>query len=397
MWIPRDQEEALRRAAAQRPAVVLTGARQTGKTSLARRIFPDHAYVSLDLPALAAEAEYDPTSFLEKHPPPVVVDEVQYAGGLFRHVKARIDADRGRRGQFILTGSQSFPLMKEVSDSLAGRVGLIELESLSLREIRHAAPALPLAAVLVRGGYPELYDDPTLDAHEFHRAYVATYLERDVRALLNVGSLRDFERFLRACALRSGQVLNKSDLARDVGISPSTSNQWLSVLQASHQVILLEPWFANRTTSMTKSPKLYLADTGLLCFLANIRTPDELVASPYRGAVWETFVFAELRKRQMRAGGSWALFFWRDRQHEVDFVVHRGGRFDLLEAKWTETPSARDAADMRHLAQRLGPHHVTGMDVVCRTPSAFPLSPAGAHGPLPAVRALPIEGDDVTA
>jgi predicted AAA+ superfamily ATPase len=348
--------------------------------------------VSLDLPALAAEAEHDPTSFLRNHPPPVVVDEVQYAGGLFRHVKARIDADRRRRGQFILTGSQSFPLMKEVADSLAGRVGLIQLETLSLAEIRHAAPRLPIESIIIRGGYPELYDDPDLDAHDFYRAYVATYLERDVRALLNVGSLRDFERFLRACALRSAQVLNKSDLARDVGISPSTSNQWLSVLEASHQALLLEPWFANRSVSITKSPKLYLADTGLLCFLVNIRTADDLLASPYRGAVWETFVFAELRKRQTRAAGSWELFFWRDRQREVDFLVHRGGRFSLLEAKWTETPGPREAANMQYLAEVLGPSRVLDMQIVCRTATAFPFSPAGV-GRTPMVRAVPIEED----
>jgi uncharacterized protein len=392
VWIPRDQETALRRAAAQRPAVVLTGARQTGKTSLVKRVFPDHAYVSLDLPALAAEAEHDPTTFLRSHPAPLVVDEVQYAGGLFRHVKSRIEADRRRHGQFILTGSQSFPLMKEVADSLAGRVGLIELESLSLGEIRHAAPALPIEEIIIRGGYPELYDDPDLDAYDFYRAYAATYLERDVRALLNVGSLRDFERFLRACALRSAQVLNKSDLARDVGISPSTSNQWLSVLKASHQVLLLEPWFANRSVSITKSPKLYIGDTGLLCFLVNIRTVDELLASPYRGVIWETFVFAELRKRQTRAGGSWELFFWRDRQREVDFLVHRGGRFSLFEAKWTETPGPREAANMRHLTEVLGPSRVLDLQIVCRTPTTFPLSPVDIDK-TPTVKAVPIEGD----
>src|SRR5207249_9829763 len=193
-----------------------------------------------------------------------------------RHLKAVVDANRDRAGQYLLTGSQKFTLMKGVSESLAGRVDVVELETLSLGEIRGAVPDAEVETVIARGGFPELHANPDIESTAFYNSYLATYLERDVRSLANVGSLRDFERFLRACALRSANLLNKADLARDVGIAPSTANQWLSVLEASGQVVLLEPWFSNRTKSIVKSPKLYLADTGVLCALLNIRTADDL-------------------------------------------------------------------------------------------------------------------------
>ncbi|MGD0796077.1 MAG: ATP-binding protein, partial [Acidobacteriaceae bacterium] len=223
--------------------IVLTGARQTGKTSTFRHLFPDYAFVSLDLPTEAEQAEKEPERFLKRNPPPVIIDEVQYAPGLFRHLKVAVDAHRTRNGQFLLTGSQKFTLMKGVSESLAGRVDIVELETLSFAEIREALPRTGLETAIVRGGFPELYANPDIDSVAFYNSYLATYLERDVRALANVGSLRDFERFLRACALRSANLLNKADLARDVGIAPSTANQWLSMLEASGQAVLLEPWF----------------------------------------------------------------------------------------------------------------------------------------------------------
>ena len=236
--------------------------------------------------------------------------------------------------------------MKSVSESLAGRADIVELETLSLAEIRSALPEATPERVILRGGFPELYADPDIDHVALYNSYLATYLERDVRSLASVGSLRDFERFLRACALRSANLLNKADLARDAGISPTTANHWLSVLAASGQVALLEPWFSNRTKSIVKSPKLYVSDTGLLCALLNIRSEADLRQSPAAGAVWETFVFAQLRDRERRAGRVQSLFFWRDRTREVDFVVDVAGRLELFEAKWTEVPSAGDAVNL---------------------------------------------------
>jgi uncharacterized protein len=373
MWIPRDVEERLRRSVRTRPVVVLTGARQTGKTSSLRRLFPKYGFVSLDLPTEAEQAEKEPDAFLRRYPGPVIIDEVQYAPGLFRHLKARVDAHRGRYGHYLLTGSQKFTLMKGISDSLAGRADVIELETLSLSEIQRALPKTRIEDVIVRGGFPELHANPDIDFVAFYNSYLATYLERDVRSLANVGSLRDFERFLRACALRSANLLNKADLARDVGIAPSTANQWLSVLEASGQAVLLEPWFSNRTKSIIKSPKLYLADTGLLCALLNIRSEDDLRLSPSAGAVWETFVFAQLRHRERRAGRAASLFFWRDRTREVDFVAEIGGRLELFEAKWTELPAAGDTANLSFAREVLGKSKVVGA-VVCRAPNSFPLS-----------------------
>lgn len=373
MWIPRDAEARLRRSARTRPVVVLTGARQTGKTSLLGRLFPEHEFVSLDLPTEAEQAEKEPDAFLRRHPAPVIIDEVQYAPGLFRHLKAAVDAHRGRHGQYLLTGSQKFTVMKGVSESLAGRVDIIELETLSLAEIRAALPKTGSETAIVRGGFPELQANPEIDFVPFYSSYLATYLERDVRSLAHVGNLRDFERFLRACALRSANLLNKADLARDVGIAPSTANQWLSVLEASGQVVLLEPWFSNRTKSIIKSPKLYLADTGLLCALLNIRSEDALRESPSAGAVWETFVFAQLRHRERRAGHARSLFFWRDRTREVDFVVDAGGRLELFESKWTELPAPGDAANLAYVRDAVGKSRIVGGAVVCRARNSFPL------------------------
>jgi uncharacterized protein len=382
MWIPRTVEAHLRQLAATRPVVVLTGARQTGKTSTLRRLFPQHAFVSLDLPSEAAQAEAEPMIFLHRHPPPAILDEVQYAPALFRHLKAAVDARRSRVGQYLLTGSQKFTLMRAVSESLAGRAAIVELEPLAFAEARAARPELTLEGFLVRGGLPELHATPDIDAVSFHNSYLATYLERDVRTLANVGSLRDFERFLRACALRSANLLNKADLARDVGIAPSTANQWLSILEASGQAVLLEPWFSNRTKSIVKSPKLYLADSGLLCALLNIRSEESLRISPSTGAVWETFVLAQLRHRERTAGRARSLFFWRDRTREVDFVAEDAGRLELFEAKWTELPGGADTVNLRFVREALSQSKVKRAAVVCRTLHGFPLPDGG--------RALPV-------
>jgi predicted AAA+ superfamily ATPase len=382
MWISRVIEPRLVQSAKTRPVIVLTGARQTGKTSTFLRLFPKHTFVSLDLPTEAEQAEKEPRSFLQRHPSQIIVDEVQYAPALFRHLKVVVDAHRERNGQFLLTGSQKFTLMKSVSDSLAGRADIVELETLSFAEIQGAWPEARVEAAIVRGGFPELWANPDIDQVAFYNSYLATYLERDVRSLTNVGNLRDFERFMRACALRSANLLNKADLARDVGIAPSTANHWLSMLESSGQVVLLEPWFSNRTKSIIKSPKLFFADTGLLCALLNIRSQEALLQSPASGGVWETFVFAQLRDRERRAGRVGSLFFWRDRTREVDFVVDAGGRLELFEAKWTELPDASDTVNLKFMRDAVGKALVKAGAVICRTPHGFPLS-AG-------LRALPV-------
>ncbi|HCU25921.1 MAG TPA: hypothetical protein DF383_12965 [Deltaproteobacteria bacterium] len=374
MWIQREISNKILGIAKQFPALILTGARQVGKTSLLERLFPDFHFVSLELPSMADFAEKAPQEFIGRHPPPLIIDEVQYAPGLFRYLKHWIDQDRHRYGQFLLTGSQKFTLMKNVSESLAGRAAILELETLSWHEIQSFAPTSELEVIL-RGGFPELQSRREVDARIFFQSYVATYLERDVRSLLQVGHLRDFERFLRACALRSGQILNKSELARDVGVSPTTANEWLSVLQTSNQVILLEPWFRNKTKAMVKSPKLYLADLGLLCHLLGISTAEELLRSPLIGAIWETFIFSEIRKRQIRERGNWEAFFWRDlRGLECDFLIHHGGRFQLIETKFAENPDARDAVKLEKISEILGKKNIESRILLLRGDHSFPIS-----------------------
>jgi predicted AAA+ superfamily ATPase len=335
--------------------------------------------VSLDLPSLAEQAERDPGRFLAEHGAPALIDEVQYAPGMFRHLKQAVDRDRHRGGQFILTGSQKFTLMREVSDSLAGRVALFELEPLSLAEIRGQVSTVDseLASTLARGLYPELWRDPAISSRDFHSSYLATYLERDVRQILNVTSLRDFERFMRTVAARSGQLLNKSDIAKDVGVSPNAINDWIAVLQASNQIALLEPYFQNIAKRSVKSPKVYFGDPGLLCHLLNLDAKT-LLQSPYLGAVWETLLYAEMRKQISAHALRCDVYYYRDqRAREVDFVLDSGGKLAFVEAKWTEHPDAADARKITALDAELRASQLRVLPgkhaILCRTPHPYPI------------------------
>ena len=369
MWVPRLQEKHIQKSAEMRPAVVISGARQTGKTSLVKRFFPGHNYVSLDLPSEAAQAESAPSTFLSRHKPPLIVDEIQYAPSLLRYLKIIIDDTRNKNGQFILTGSQPFELMTGIAESLAGRAAILQLEGLTLRELQAAGQRITVDSYIIRGSYPELYEKPKLDASDFYQSYVATYLERDLRSQLQVGSLRDFERFLRACALRTSQVINKAEIARDVGISPSTAGEWLSVLERSGIVACLEPWFSNATKSLVKSPKLHFLDTGLCAFLMGMSTLEDLYASPLTGALWETAVFCELR-RQLSFSQRWQLYYWRDRTKEADFLFHNAGRLKIADAKWSEHPT--NAGKLEKVRNELPDQ--TESVLFCRTSAAYPVT-----------------------
>lgn len=361
------------------PVLVLTGARQSGKTTLLRSLFPGHRYVSLDLPSVAEQAERSPDSFLAANPPPLLVDEVQYAPKLFRYLKIRVDEARDAMGQFVLTGSQSFPLMRGVADSLAGRCIWKELENLSLREIQsgkelNTAPA-DWAYLVTRGLFPELWKNADLPGGEFFSTYVATYLERDVRQIVNVGNLRDFERFLRLLALRSGSLLNKSDLARDTGVSIKAVGDWLSVLETSGQVSFLEPWFENLGKRIVKTPKVVVRDPGLLCFLLGIDA-EVLGNSPLKGHIWETFVVSEIRKLSRSAKKQATLWFYRDQGgREVDLLVEHHGVLDLVEIKWCENPDDGDTLALRSVMKAFETHGSSvppGKSfIICRTPVPY--------------------------
>jgi predicted AAA+ superfamily ATPase len=280
-----------------------------------------------------------------------------------------------------MTGSQKFSLMQALSESLAGRVAVLELDTLASTEIVAALPEeliLP-EEILWRGGFPELWRDREIEPRLFYSSYVATYLERDVRLALRVGNLRDFERFVRACALRSSQLLNLTDLARDVGIAGSTAREWLSVLEASNQVMLLEPYFNNLTRRLIKTPKLYFRDTGLLCFLLGLESPSALASSLLSGAVWETFVLGQILRARAAAGSAGQIFFWRDTHGtEVDFLIEQNARVRLIEAKWAETLSdPRAVRPLLAVRDLLGDRAASEHWIACRTshPHTFPGQP----------------------
>jgi len=374
---PREIAASVRRMAGHFPAVVVTGARQTGKTTLLTKLFGDYNYVSLDLPAEAQLAEEDPQSFLSRHPAPLLVDEVQYAPRLFRYLKVEIDRRRDMNGRFILTGSQKFSLMQGVSESLAGRCGVLELEGLTIEELGPVFYRMEesggIAGILARGFMPQLWKDPAMRPADYFASYQATYLERDVRQLLNVSSLRDFDRFMRALALRSGQLLNKSEIAKETGINSKTADKWLNVLAASNQVTLLEPWFANPGKRLAKTPKLFFNDVGLLCFLLGLK--GQAVTESYLiGAIWETFVFGELRKYLSLAAPEATIWHYRDQSRETDFIIEKDGRLTLAEAKWKELPTPRDFAQALKVHELLGPRARWPVMVLCRTRQSFPVA-----------------------
>lgn len=375
MWIARHAARQLLALSRQFPAVLVTGARQTGKTALLRRTFPRAHLVTLDLPSAAEAAESAPGEFLATTRGPIILDEVQYAPGLFRHLKVEVEQQRHAMGRFLMTGSQKFALMKGVSESLAGRCAVLTLGPLSAQEVRQSLKRnAPDAVTFIwRGGYPELWRSPEIEPRSFHASYVATYLERDVRSALRVGSLRDFERFVRACALRNGQLLNLTELARDVGIAGTTAREWLSVLEASDLVVLLEPWFTNPSKRMIKTPKLYFRDTGLLGFLLGIDTARALATSPFIGAVWETFVLNQILAEVSVALSAAQVYFWRDvHGSEIDFVVEHGGYLRLIEAKWAEEIArSRAIAGLLKVREELGSRSAPEHWVACRAKHVY--------------------------
>lgn len=335
--IRRAITEKILTAAKQMPVISITGPRQSGKTTLCKQAFPNYFYANLEHPETRAFALEDPQRFLMQGPEGMIVDEAQYAPKLFSYIQAIIDQS-GQNGAYVLSGSQNFLFMEKITQSLAGRVVIFHLLPLSLRELKKTNhfPEDPFKYILT-GGYPRIYDQQ-VDLNIFFPSYIQTYVERDVRQLVNVGDVQQFQLFTKICAGRIGQLFNQSAISNDIGLTHPTVKRWLSILQTSFIAYTLPPYFRNFNKRLIKAPKLYFYDTGLACHLLGIRTAAELETHYARGALFENFVVTEIMKNFYNQGSLQSLYFWRDKTgHEVDLLVDSGGKMYPIEIKASNT------------------------------------------------------------
>ena len=405
-YIPRFLAQTIRRAMTTFPAVLVSGARQTGKTTLLRMEFGNsHHYLSLERPDVRARALADPVTFFDSEAQaPVILDEIQYAPELLHYIKDHIDTDRSP-GRWLLTGSQNFALMQGVSQTLSGRIAVLTLDPLSTTEYleRPSPPSLDallsrifdgqqhpvttdpegtidFADWLLRGGFPEPCLNPEVDRELWFASYVQTYLERDVRGLAQVADLGAFSRFLMLMGARTGQLVNMTQLGREVGVSGPTVKRWLSVLESSQIVYLLPPYYRNFGKRIRKSPKLYLLDTGLATFLLGLHTPQAVLQGPSLGALAETAVISEWIKAYRQAGEQPMFSYWQSSASaEVDLIIDRGGVLYGVEVKATATPTPQHASGLAHWLDLAGPN--ARYVLSCRVPHT--------HSLRPGIRAVP--------
>jgi uncharacterized protein len=354
MYIQRDLIDALNRLRTKFPILALTGPRQSGKTTLLQHLFPDHQYVTLENPDLRERALSDPNGFLNTYSERVIFDEVQQVPHLFSYLQAKVDNDR-QMGQFILSGSQNFQLLQSITQSLAGRVALFKLLPFSFHELE-AVNLLNKQwhEAAFRGFYPALYDRE-IEPTDFYRNYVETYIERDVRQLVNVRDLRQFRLFLKYCAGHAGQMLNLQKIANEIGISQPTAQSWLSVLETSYIVFTMPPYYRNFNKRLVKTPKLYFYDTGLLCYLLEMTHSTNLTTYYQRSAVFENLVIAELNKHQFHTYQKNDFYFWRDNNDlEVDILFEDFDNLRIGEIKLSETINASFFTNMQKFSKIAG-------------------------------------------
>ena len=378
-YVVRKLTEAAKEAARHLPALVLTGPRRSGKTTLLRKLFPASQYVLLEDPDVQVRVRSDPRAFLEGLRPPVLFDEIQNTPELLDYVRTLIDSHPRRMGQWLFTGSQEAPLMRGVSESMAGRAAVLQLLPFSLGETAKVT--------LLHGGFPEVLARPK-GRDLWFASYLQTYLERDVRSITNVRDLATFRRFLALLASRHGQILNKTDLAAPLGVSVPTIGEWMSILEVTGQIILVPPYFENFGKRLIKSPKMYVGDSGLACYLLGVTSSPELERSPFLGALFEGFIASEILKSQTERGRRKELYYFRDQQGlEVDFLIPRpNAKLWLVEAKAGKTVRPEMAAPMSSL-QRAARNRADRLIVVHRKSQSQISTPAIAKG----VEALDVE------
>lgn len=357
-YIERSLEPVLKQAVREFPVLVLTGPRQSGKTTLLKHAFAaDYRYVSIEPPDVRVAAAADPRGFIAMHRPPVIFDEIQYAPDLLPYIKEKVDANRDRFGQYLLTGSQNLMLTESVTESLAGRAALLRLMPLTQRElfnqpqrplpwenrgIREEVPGYAFDGLwdyFMKGSYPELTASPKRNTRLWHSSYIQTYLERDVRSLRKIGELSQFQIFLQTLAARSAKLVNLSGISRDLGVAVNTIKAWLSILEATYQVIIVRPYRANIGKRLVKTPKVYFTDTGTLCNLVGLLDPGHAAVGPMNGAIMETAVVAEIFKSLLHRGLDPHIYFWRTSAgDEVDLLVEWNSQLIPIEVKCSATP-----------------------------------------------------------
>lgn len=358
-YIARQIEPLLARASRGFPAIILTGPRRSGKTFLLRHLFPKADYRLLEDPDVISAVRADPRGFLEDLKLPVILDEIQNAPELFAYVRSMIDAKPSRKGQWFFTGSQEAPLMRHVSESMAGRAAILQLLPFSIVETGRVEP--------LRGGFPEVWAAPRL-ASAYFASYLQTYLERDIRAMGLVRDLPTFRRFLGLLATRHGQIVNRSDLAAPLGVSVPTISQWLDILEMTGQILVVPPYFENFGKRLVKSAKVYFMDSGMLCHLLQIHSRGELQQSPFAGPIFEGILASEVAKIQASAGQRRQIYFFRDQQGlEIDFILPgRDGSLTFVETKYTRTPMPAMAKSLQQLRDPGGGRRVRRI-LVCRS------------------------------
>lgn len=357
------------------PAVVVTGPRQAGKTTLYRMLFSKtHNFVSLEDPDVRVRAKEDPLNFLNQYKPPLIIDEIQYLPELLSYIKTKIDSNR-TPGQWLFTGLQNFILMNNISQSLAGRIATLTLLPFSISELvdnaqgtkdftnwskdkqlnKQAKDKISLSESILRGFYPEIATNKKVDRKLWCSSYITTYLERDIRSLTNIGDLSQLERFLMACAIRTGQILNISEIARDIGISVPTAKRWLSLLETGQQIYLLYPYYKNIGKRIMKSPKIYFCDTAICSYLLGIHNSETLLGSPYFGNLFETMIVIDFLKRFLHFGDKPSMYYFRTRDGlEVDLVIEIAGYLYLYEIKSSMTILPKHAASLKRMINEFG-------------------------------------------